>query len=237
MISVIIPAINEERSIKAAIRSASTQLTEVIVVDGGSTDATREVASESGARVLDALPGRARQMNQGAIAAAGDTLLFLHADCLLPVGFDNQIVIRRAQSASKVGIFSQRIDAVGFPYRMLEFGNRFRTRYFGLGYGDQGIWIARDLFDEIGRFEEVPLMEDFLLSRRLRARGVRMVILPGPIQVSPRRWQKHGVIRQTLRNWGIIFRYQRGVPLDTLATIYRRHDQSSAGGPHSRGSK
>lgn len=225
-ISVIIPAINEAEQIAGAVTSAlSGGAAQVFVVDGGSTDATVRLASQSGAVVLDAPAGRARQMNLGAERAEGSILLFLHADCRLPNDYVVQIAKGLLNSpASQAGVFRQRIAAKGVTYRFLEWGNTRRVLWYGLAYGDQAIWIRRETFAAMGGFPDVPLMEDYIFSEHFRKKN-KFLVLPGPVEVNPRRWQKNGVIRQTLKNWRIIRDYRRGVPLEELKTRYHRHDQ------------
>ena len=225
-VSVIIPALNEADRISAAIsRAWLAGANEVIVVDGGSTDATRQYATESQCLLLDSPAGRAVQQNAGAQQAGGDVLLFLHADNWLAENAIDQI--RRllgAESKPSHGAFRQVVEAPGIRYRWLEWGNAWRVRWRGLPYGDQGLFVRRDIFIAAGGFPDVPLMEDLILMRALRCSSWPH-LLDGPIHVDPRRWQRHGVMRQTVRNWWLVHSYDRGVPLDRLATSYRRHDR------------
>ena len=117
----------------------------------------------------------------------------------------------------------QRIEAEGWAYRWLERGNAERVRWLGLPYGDQAIAVRKVAFDAIGGFPDVPLLEDLLLMRRQRKQSWP-VLLEGPVYVSPRRWQRHGILRQTLRNWGILAGYACGIPPAQLAAWYGRHD-------------
>lgn len=164
-------------------------------------------------------------MNLGAERAEGSFLLFLHADCRLPNTFAVQNIKGLSKSpTSPPGIFRQRMMAKGLAYRALEWGNALRVRTFGPAYGDQAIWIRRETFAAMGGFPEVPLMEDYIFSEHFRKKN-KFLVLPGPVEVSPRRWQKNGVIRQTLKNWRVIRDYRRGVPLEELKKRYHRHDQ------------
>jgi rSAM/selenodomain-associated transferase 2 len=226
-ISVIIPALNEQSLIGRAIRSAwAAGAGEVLIVDGGSRDATPEVARRLNCRVIESPPGRALQQNAGAAAARGPVLLFQHADCWLHA--DGLWQVARAMSqrpATVAGAFRQRIGARGPLYRLLERGNAARVRWFGLAYGDQGIFVRRAVFEQIGGFAAVPLMEDVMLMRQLRRHGP-LLLLPGPLHVCARRWRNQGVIRQTARNWCLLAAFFCGVSPASLARFYPRHDRS-----------
>lgn len=222
--SIIIPALNEAALAASAVRRAwETQPHEVIVVDGGSDDDTVALARESRACVLTSQPGRATQQNHGARHATGDVLLFLHVDTWLPPDGLRQIELALADAAVGCGAFRQRIEADGLMYRLLERGNAWRVARRGMPYGDQGIFIRRALFDELGGFPQVRLMEDVLLMKGVRRRAWP-VLLPGPLFVSARRWQRHGVVRQTARNWLLLAAARCGVSPDRLAVFYARHD-------------
>jgi rSAM/selenodomain-associated transferase 2 len=199
-ISVIIPTLNEEACLAATLESlAHDRPSEVIVVDGGSTDATVDMARPF-ARLIESPRGRATQQNAGAAAAAGDLLLFLHADCRLAPGW--QAAARRAarRPGFVAGAFRMRIGSGDWVYRAIERGGDLRVRWLGLPYGDQGIFLWRRTFERLGGFPVVRLMEDLLFMRRVRQFG-RVVLAPHLIHISPRRWQQAGVVRQTVRNW------------------------------------
>ncbi len=222
-VSVIIPALNEAANIAAAIDGAwRAGAREVIVVDGGSGDGTLEIAAGQSCLALSSARGRAVQQNVGARQASGDVLLFLHADTWLAAGGVGQIVEAVREAHVIAGAFRQCITAAGVLYRLLERGNALRARW-GRPYGDQGIFVRRDVFERVGGFPEVRLLEDVLLSRQLRRVG-RLVLLPGPLHVSARRWQRHGVVRQTLRNWRILAAARLGVSPDRLAGLYPPHE-------------
>lgn len=224
-VSIIIPTLNEAGRIGTAIECAwSAGADQVIVVDGGSDDTTCQIASECRCQLVNAQSGRATQQNAGAAQASGEVLLFLHADNRLAAGAVEQIRQLLSDAAVQYGAFRQSIQAAGMRYRLLEWGNAWRVRWRGLPYGDQGIFVRRATFFAAGCFPEVPLMEDLILMRDLRASSWPR-LLAGPIQVDPRRWQRHGVVRQTLRNWWLVRSYDRGVSLDELKTHYRRHDR------------
>jgi rSAM/selenodomain-associated transferase 2 len=218
-ISIIIPTLDEAGCIAETIRSLRVQEPlEIIVVDGGSTDATAKGASAAD-RFIISRPGRALQMNAGAAAASGDVLLFLHADCRLEQGSLPQAERLLKRRSVVAGCFRMSVDARGFVYRCIEFSATARVRLTGLAYGDQGLYLRRDLFKHLGGFPPIQLMEDVYFSRRLLRCG-SIGVARSRIFVSPRRWQRVGVWRQTLRNWSLLTRFLCGVHPDRLATRY-----------------
>jgi rSAM/selenodomain-associated transferase 2 len=218
-VSVIIPVLNEASYLAQTIDLVRRQLPhEIIVVDGGSTDTS--LASASGADlVLRTSPGRAVQMNAGAARARGDVVLFLHADCQLEHGALPHAEACLRRPGIIAGCFTMRVDASGILYRWIDFAAKVRVRLAGMIYGDQGLFLRRSLFEESGGFPPVRLMEDVYFSARLRGRG-RMAIAPSRVLVSPRRWQRVGVVRQTARNWLLLGLAAAGVPPDRLAGSY-----------------
>jgi rSAM/selenodomain-associated transferase 2 len=224
-VSVIIPALNEAANIAHAMdRAWQAGADQVIVVDGGSTDGTPEIARQQRGEVLHSEPGRAVQQNAGARYAQGDVLLFLHADTWLAENGVAQIRTALADSRRWGGSFRQRIEHPGWRFRWLEWGNALRVRFQGMPYGDQGIFLRSEVFQATGGFPEVRLMEDVMLMRSLR-RQAWPLLLEGPLYVSPRRWLREGVVRQTLRNWTLLTAYNLGVSPNRLARFYCRHDR------------
>lgn len=222
-LSVIIPTLNEAEHVTQAIQSAwSCGAAEVIVADGASSDDTTILAERQAAKVIPAPRGRARQQNAAAQNAKGDFLLFLHADNRLDSACGPQIDRFGDHRGFVAAAFRQRIEAEGWTYRLLERGNAARVRWLRRPYGDQGILIGRDDFARLGGFPDVGIMEDVLFMRKVRKLG-RIVLLPGPLYVSGRRWQKHGVFRQTLRNWMLLSAFALGASPDALARFYRPH--------------
>jgi rSAM/selenodomain-associated transferase 2 len=221
IISIIIPTLNEAAGIADAVgRARAVQPAEVIVVDGGSTDGTLDLARQAGADVcLTSERGRANQQNIGAAASRGDVLLFLHADCWLEPGSLAAINAALCDSACVGGCFQQRIDADGIRYRWLERGDALRVKLWTLAYGDQGIFVRKSVFDRLGGFPPLRFMEDLFFMKRLRREG-RFVLLDERLHVSARRWQQHGVVRQTVRNWILTALAQAGVSPDRLARFY-----------------
>jgi len=219
-ISVIIPVLNEASLVTDAIRRAwEAGANEVIVCDGGSVDDTVVLAQKQQCLLLKGLPGRAIQQNLGAAASRGDVLLFLHVDTWLLPGAVDQIHRALRYHHIQGGAFRQRIEAAGAGYRLLEWGDQARVQLFGLAYGDQGIFLRREFFEHLGGFPEVPIMEDVRLMKKFREEA-RPVLLPGPLLVSPRRWQKHGILHQTLRNWSLLTAEKMGVSPCRLAQFY-----------------
>jgi rSAM/selenodomain-associated transferase 2 len=218
-VSVIIPTLYEAAVLAGTLRALRLQQPgEIIVVDGGSTDATEAAASEAD-RFVRAPSGRASQMNAGAAHARGDVLLFLHADCTLEDGAlpAAERCLRRPQVVA--GCFTMAVAAPGMLFRWIDDCATARVRLTGLVYGDQGLFLRRRIFEGLRGFPPSRLMEDVFLSRRLRRLG-RIVVARPRIFVSPRRWQRMGVLRQTLRNWGLTAMAAAGVHPDRLARLY-----------------
>lgn len=233
-ISVLTPTLNEESEVGGAVASAlEAGAEEVIVADGGSSDATVRVAEQGGARVVLGASGRGPQLRLAAAQATGDVLLMLHADNRLPGDACKQIACALADPRVVCGAFWQRIDADGWRYRWLERGNAWRARRLRLPYGDQGVFVRRETLDAIGGIPALPLMEDVAMmqriGRRITAKGDRPpTLLDGPLRVSARRWRQAGVVRQTLRNWSLLAAFACGVPAERLAARYAPHTRGDA---------
>ena len=220
-LSIVIPTLNEAAGIEHTVhRALELRPIEVVVSDGPSQDKTGELARSAGATVVTSERGRGRQLNAGARVATGDVLLFLHADCWLEPQAAKQIEAALRDDSVIGGAFCQRIDHERPIFRWLERGNVARVRWQHMPYGDQGIFVRRTAFESVGGFAEVRLMEDVLLMREFRRRGWRIKLLPGPIHVDPRRWLKHGIIRQTIRNWTLLAGLKLGISPDRLAEFY-----------------
>ncbi len=222
LISVIIPVLDEAENIEARLQDIDLgDNVEVIVVDGGSQDDTVRRSQSLGVRVLQAESGRAHQMNVGADAATGTLLLFLHADTQLPPNFANLVRQTLAQTTVSAGAFELKIDDPMPGLRWVEWGVKWRSRLLQLPYGDQAIFLKAATFHSIGGFCDIPIMEDFELVQRLRARG-RVAIAPAAVLTSSRRWKKLGIWRTTLINQLTIIAYVLKLPLARLAQWYRR---------------
>ncbi len=222
-LSVIIPALNEEENVAHALAVAHTGANvELVVVDGGSSDRTPTLAAEHGARVIASKPGRAGQMNTGAREATGDILLFLHADTVLPLGYDTRVRRSLLERRWAAGAFRLAIAGESTRLRFIAAAANWRSRALKLPYGDQALFFRRGVFEEAGGFPEQPIMEDFELMRRLRRRKRKTGLLPVAVRTSARRWEKLGPWRTFGINQAIILAYRAGVPPACLAAWYRR---------------
>jgi rSAM/selenodomain-associated transferase 2 len=228
-LAVIIPTLNEADKLERTLACVRVgQPDEVIVVDGGSTDGTVALARQSGVHVIVAPRGRGRQMNAGAKAAVAGQLLFLHADTLPSAGYRGVVreVLGAADTAAGAFGFAIRES---IPYRwILERGVSARCRFLGLPYGDQGLFLRRDLFEAIGGYAEWPLLEDVEILARLKAHG-RVVTVSLPASTSGRRWLSLGVWSAFWLNQRIMWGYYRGATVERLARMYFSRGSGNAG--------
>ncbi len=221
MLSIIIPVLDEAAQVEAALTALSQYRTrgiEIIVVDGGSRDGTASLARPFADRVLIAPRGRAVQMNTGAAAACGDTLLFLHLDTCLP---DNaELLVRDGLAHSKRiwGRFDVQFDRSGF-LSLIAFMMNLRSRLSGIATGDQAIFVTRKAFDAVGGFPPIALMEDIALSARLKQIG-RPLCLRARVITSERRWRMHGILRTVVLMWRLRLAYFLGADPAQLARRY-----------------
>jgi uncharacterized protein len=221
VLSVIIPALNEAGQIARTVSAlAKTIAAELIVVDGGSRDATVAIAAAAGARVLRSQPPRAVQMNAGAAAARGDILVFLHADTRLPDDVTHQVTSTLAAPRVCAGAFHLHIDATAHALRLIERAANWRAHFLQLPYGDQALFMPMGTFWELAGFRPLAIMEDFEMVRRLKRRG-RVALAPGVAATSARRWQRQGILKTWLLNQWLITAYHLGVSTDRLARWYR----------------
>lgn len=219
---IVIPALNEAAAIATTL-AALTQLRErgayVVVVDGGSHDATMALARPYADAVISAPRGRALQMNAGAALGVGDVLLFLHADTALPLAAD--LLIGQALIKGHVwGRFDVRITGQSWMLAVVAAMMNARSCLTGIATGDQGMFVRRDAFERVGGFPEQPLMEDIELSKRLRCLGPP-ACLRGKVLTSGRRWEQGGVWRTILLMWRLRWRYWCGASPHSLAQDYR----------------
>jgi rSAM/selenodomain-associated transferase 2 len=219
-VSVIIPTLNEEKSIAQVLADAvALRPHEVIVVDGGSKDRTREISEQLGAVVMITGPGRARQMNCGARRATGDILLFLHADTRLPPAALHDIVAALKNPRYVGGRFD--VDLGGNHWLLKIIGTMInqRSRITKVGTGDQAIFVRREVFARMGGFPDIPLMEDIAFCRALKRLG-GIACLRSKVRTSARRWETEGVWRTMIKMWTLKLLYFAGVSPVTLKRFY-----------------
>jgi rSAM/selenodomain-associated transferase 2 len=223
-LSVIIPVLNEDESILPPLFSVRNQRgnVEIIVVDGGSSDGTVEIARPH-ARVIIAGQGRGVQMNSGASRSSGDVLLFLHGDSCLHSEALSTLKNTMDDPRIAGGTFTLRFDSPKLLLRVIAFFTRFKFRYFH--YGDQGIFVRRRVFEQLGGFKEIPLMEDIDFFLRLQKAG-KVALIKRPVTTSARRFLKNGILRQQLCNIFLVIFYLLGAKPETLKRLYERTDIS-----------
>ena len=226
-LSIIIPVLNEAEGLPSLLGHLAALCgcdSEVIVVDGGSEDDSRQAASRAGALVICSERGRARQMNAGAAVAQGDILLFLHADTMLPPSATQAIetAIQRCGGTHEYiwGRFDVCIAGRSFMLQVVARLMNWRSRLSGIATGDQAMFMTRRAFESMGGFPDQPLMEDIELSKRLLALS-RPICLTDRVITSGRRWEAHGVWRAIWLMWRLRWLYWRGVPAGELAKSYR----------------
>ena len=221
-LSIVMPVLDEGEAIAGAL-DALAELralgVEVVVVDGGSQDATVQRARLRADHVLASPPGRALQMNAGAAKASGDVLLFLHADTRLPPEAERLVLDGLARSTRHWGRFDVTIAGRHPMLPVIAFMMNLRSRITGIATGDQAIFVKRDAFREAGGFPAIPLMEDIALSKKLKRAG-RPLCLRERTVTSGRRWETHGVFRTILLMWRLRLAYFFGADPATLARRY-----------------
>ena len=221
-LSIIIPTLNEGRSIARTLESLQPLRArghEIIVVDGGSEDATVSLCRRLADRLIRTQRGRARQMNAGAVAARGDIFVFLHADTRLPKSADRMIVKVLSKNACQWGRFDVRLSGRNALFKIISALMNVRSRVTGIATGDQTIFVRRNAFERVGRFPDIPLMEDVAISKALRR-----VSRPGCIRrksmTSSRRWTQYGIARTIIKMWVLRLRYALGADPTHLARAY-----------------
>lgn len=218
MLTIVIPVLNAAESLGQCL-AALANTGEIVVVDGGSTDNSVEIAHRAGARVISAPRGRGTQLDSGARAANGDWLLFLHADTRLGAGWREAVAAHVAAATEWAGYFDLRLDDAAWQARAIERGVAWRARFMGLPYGDQGLLVSRRLYDELGGFRPLALMEDVDFVRRIGRSRLRR--LPATALTSADRWRRDGWIRRSARNLACLALYAGGVAPVRLARLYR----------------
>ena len=228
-LSIIIPTLNEEENILPAISSVQRSGMagiEILVVDGGSSDQTVPFAKFLGVPVLCSPPGRAGQMNLGARCARGNILLFLHGDTRLPEGFGEKVQDLLSQPGVTAGAFRISLDGKKRGLRVIEWLANFRSERLRMPYGDQAIFVKKEVFEEVGGFPDLPIMEDFAFMKMLRAKG-RIEIVSLPVITSARRWETKGLLWTTLLNQLMILGYHLGISPHRLARWYYRKQEDN----------
>lgn len=222
-LAIIVPILNEIQTLPALLehlRHWQQRGAEVLLVDGGSQDRSGETARALGFPVLDAPPGRARQMNAGARASRAANLLFLHADTRLPADADRQVLTALSRTDRGWGRFDVQIEGRSRMLPLIAWLMNRRSRLTGIATGDQALFIRRRLFEQVGGFPEQPLMEDIEISKRLK-RITPPICLSSRVITSGRRWDRHGSWRTILLMWQLRWAYWRGTPASQLAERYR----------------
>ena len=219
-ISVVIPVLNEEKTIAASLTALMPlRPHQVIVVDGGSRDGTREISAQMGAVVITGAAGRARQMNCGAGQATGDLLLFLHADTRLPPGAFDAIVAALEDTRYLGGRFDVDLDGDHWLLQVIAAMINQRSRITKVATGDQAIFVRRDVFARMGGFPDIPLMEDIAFCRALKRLG-GIACLRSKVLTSARRWETEGVWRTVIKMWTLKLLYFAGVSPVRLKRFY-----------------
>ena len=219
-ISVILPVLNEEKTIGRTLAAVMALYPhEIIVVDGGSGDRTRRISVEAGAKVLMTGPGRARQMNRGALEATGDVLLFLHADTRLPASALRDIESALSDPRYLGGRFDVELDSERWLLKVVGFMISLRSRISKVATGDQALFVRREIFAELDGFPDMPLMEDIAFCRMLKRMG-DVACLKSKVVTSARRWETDGVWRTILKMWTLKLLYLAGVSPARLRKFY-----------------
>ncbi len=221
MLSIILPVLNEEASLPdvlARLQYLRQHGHEIIVVDGGSHDNSLMLAQQAADKVIVSRPGRALQMNSGAELATGDILLFLHADTALPDAVER--VLSEIEGDAFWGRFDVRLSGKRFIFRIIEAMMNFRSRVTSVATGDQAIFVNRSLFEKVGGYPEIALMEDIAISKQLR-RIVKPVCLRSKVVTSSRRWEDRGVFKTILLMWKLRLYYFFGMSPQKISRMYR----------------
>jgi len=221
LLSIIVPVLDEASTLAATLHPlVGVPESELIIVDGGSQDGTVDVARQFTGQVFKGARGRANQMNFGVLQAKGDLLLFLHGDTTLPPAAVELVRQTLTDDTVAGGAFQLRIASPCRALKLIAWGANLRSRYLGLPYGDQALFMRRSVFDAIGGFSPWPLMEDVDLVRRMKRAG-RVVVLPSAVTTSARRWEREGIFRTTVRNSLLLIGFWMGLSPAWLAQWYR----------------
>ena len=223
-LSVVIPVLDEDRELDATLTALREETppeaaVEVIVVDGGSQDATRDIARQHGVLLLQSPPGRARQMNRGAAVAQGECLLFLHGDTHVPTAYLASIERSAAAPGFGAGAFQLQLRGSKPGLRWIAAAANLRSRLLQRPYGDQGLFMKRSDFMALGGYRELPVMEDLDLVARLRCEGSRIMLADQAVQSSGRRWETHGLWRTTWAHQKMLLAWRLGLDPDKIRKL------------------
>lgn len=231
MLGIVIPTLNAEDTLAKTLKNAALNrapLKEPVVVDGGSTDQTRQIAADLGVRVIETAPGRGRQLAAGAqhvLDQGAKWILFLHADCSLPAGWGEQVADFAISEKNywRIGYFQLGLDAPSPNARRVEKWANWRANKLGLPYGDQGLLISADLYEIVGGFNpDLDLMEDVdLINRLKKTPGVQLVPFDGKIITSSKRYQSDGWWQRPLQNLLCLALFYIGTPQGLLKRLYQ----------------
>jgi rSAM/selenodomain-associated transferase 2 len=228
MISMIIPILNEAGIITETLSQLQPfrlKGHEVIVVDGGSDDASQRLSRSLADQVICSPQGRSRQMNAGARIARGEILLFLHADTFLPEGADGFVISGMKERGKVWGRFDVHLSGRHPLFRLIELLMNWRSRISGIATGDQGIFVRSETFKSVSGFPEIDLMEDIALSKILKRLGPPLC-LRQKVVTSSRRWEEDGILRTVLLMWYLRLVYALGADPRDLARLYRKSGPS-----------
>lgn len=221
-LSIIIPAVNEAENLGRLLHeltSGDAHNVEIIVVDGGSSDNTRQIASQYTDKIITSVRGRAKQMNAGALVASGNIFWFLHADSQLSNDLLSDMMLQ-SKHKKVWGFFTIRLSGQNVIFRIIEFMMNQRSCITGIATGDQGIFISKDLFLTLGGFREIPLMEDIAITKQLKKKQRPLCIKHHRLTTSSRRWEEQGILRTVLLMWRLRLAYFLGADPEQLVKQY-----------------
>ncbi len=223
LITIIIPVLNEAKFIEKCLSNLSVnEQVEIIFVDGGSQDNTVNLIKKYNVMVIQSpIAQRSYQMNLGAEKAQGEILLFLHGDTILPANYWQLISQSLDNNEVIAGAFALKIDQQKLVFRLIEKMVNWRSSFWQLPYGDQGLFMQKKYFNQVNGFENLAIMEDFAMVKKLSKLG-KIDLIKNPVITSARRWQKLGILKTTLINQLIIIGYYLGIDNQKLAQFYRQ---------------